>query len=335
MSTTDLKYHDEYEYERENRRISLIITTTIMVALLLLLYFLNQGESGGGGGGGNGEVGIMFGAIDAGTGEVVAMDMSPTVAANAAIPPPESQPATAPLTADNNDVVTQSHEEAPVIAEPNKPKPTTTPPVKPVETPKPTPTPTKPVETPKPTPKPVETPKPAPPIPAEPTVIPGSTFPKGGGKGTGGGAGNQGSPSGTGTGTSGTGGGDGGNGPGSGGGSGSGNGTGSGIGDGPGSGPGSGGGSGGGTGYSLGNRKPTKQIAPVSDQNKFGTVRIKIFVNSQGKVINAVYSASGSTTTDSYLVAKAKEAAMKWEWSPDPNNNPEQIGYIDFVYKQK
>ncbi|CAN5265623.1 hypothetical protein BH09BAC1_BH09BAC1_26850 [soil metagenome] len=176
---------------------------------------------------------------------------------------------------------------------------------KPVEQPKPV---EKPKETPKEVPK--ETPKEAPKPQANPNDMFGgfkSDQNNSGSSGTGGDPGMQGKPNG--------------NGP-------------SGIGDGTGTGtqPGSGGN---GLGYGLSGRSALKKIAPDAKQDVFGTVRIKITVNSAGKVINAVYSADGSTTADSYLKSISIEAAMKWEWSADPQNRPEQLGYIDFVYKRQ
>jgi outer membrane biosynthesis protein TonB len=170
--------------------------------------------------------------------------------------------------------------------------------------PKPTPTPTKPVEKPKPTEpvKPAEQPKPAPPTPD-----PGSTFGgfksdknTSGGKGNDNVPGDKGNPNGTGT-----------------------------AWDGSGSGtvPG-----GNGDGYGLSGRSALKKIQPKNENKVLGTIRIKITVNSQGKVINAVYSSTGSTTADSYLKQISIDAAYKWEWSADPQNRPEQMGYIDFKY---
>jgi len=169
--------------------------------------------------------------------------------------------------------------------------------------PKPTP-PTPPVDKPKPTEpvKPAEKPK-----PAAPTPDPGSTFGgfksdnnTAGGKGNDNVPGDKGNPKGTGT-----------------------------AWDGNGSGtvPG-----GNGDGWGLSGRSPLKKIQPEGKRDAFGTVRIKITVNSQGKVINAVYSSTGSTTADSYLKQISIEAALKWEWSADPQNRPEQMGYIDFKY---
>lgn len=87
-----------------------------------------------------------------------------------------------------------------------------------------------------------------------------------------------------------------------------------------------------GDGWGLSGRSPLKKAQPEGKRDAFGTVRIKITVNSQGKVIKAVYSSSGSTTADSYLKQISIEAALKWEWSADPQNRPEQIGFIDFKY---
>lgn len=169
--------------------------------------------------------------------------------------------------------------------------------------PKPTPEPTKPVETPKEPTKPVEKPK------TEPTPKPGSTFGgfesdenKSGGKGDDQVPGDKGKPGGTGTNWEG---------------------------EGSGTVPG-----GQGDGYGLAGRSPLRRIEPKAEKEVSGTVRIKITVNSQGKVISAVYSSDGSTTADSYLKQISIEAALKWEWTADPQKRPEQVGYIDFKYKK-
>jgi hypothetical protein len=53
--------------------------------------------------------------------------------------------------------------------------------------------------------------------------------------------------------------------------------------------------------------KPSLQV----EHNEIGDVRIKIYVDKNGKVTRAEYERSGSTITDSYLITQAKNAAMK------------------------
>lgn len=290
MVTTDISFNEEYSYEPSNRRNSAITTAIIMLLVLLALFLFGKyrqnpppGEKG---------IAVVFGTTDQGSGDEAPSSTNPDVertpeevTETEVQPVEEVQPTeVTPV----EEVVTQTIEEAPVVA-PSKP---VTQPTKPVEKPKPT----EPV-------KPVEQPKPAPPTPD-----PGSTFGgfksdknTSGGKGNDNVPGDKGDPKGTGT-----------------------------AWDGSGSGtvPG-----GNGDGWGLSGRSPLKKIQPEGKRDAFGTVRIKITVNSQGKVIAAVYSSDGSTTADSYLKQISIEAALKWEWSADPQKRPEQIGWIDFVYK--
>ncbi|CAN5265782.1 hypothetical protein BH09BAC1_BH09BAC1_26860 [soil metagenome] len=85
----------------------------------------------------------------------------------------------------------------------------------------------------------------------------------------------------------------------------------------------------------LSGRSPLRKERPVAKNDVSGTVRIKITVNAQGKVIAASFSSQGSTTSDSYLKQLSIDAALKWEWSTDPKNRPEQTGFIDFKYAQQ
>ncbi len=82
----------------------------------------------------------------------------------------------------------------------------------------------------------------------------------------------------------------------------------------------------------LDGRSPIFKERPLAKNDVSGTVRVKITVNSKGKVIKAIYSAEGSTSNDAYLKQLSIEAAQKWEWSADSQNRPEQMGFIDFKY---
>ncbi len=85
-------------------------------------------------------------------------------------------------------------------------------------------------------------------------------------------------------------------------------------------------------GEQLDGRSAVHRERPATQKDVYGNVRVKITVNSQGKVISALYSSDGSTTADSYLKQISIEAALKWEWTADPQHRPEQIGFIDFKY---
>jgi len=88
-----------------------------------------------------------------------------------------------------------------------------------------------------------------------------------------------------------------------------------------------------GDGYDLGGRKMLHREEPKDNSQKTGRVAIRVKVDRNGKVVSAVYTSSGSNTTDSYLVRIAKEAAMKCKFDPNPNAASEQIGRIFFNFK--
>ena len=69
------------------------------------------------------------------------------------------------------------------------------------------------------------------------------------------------------------------------------------------------------------------------DHNEIGDVKIKITVDRNGKVTKADYERSGSTITDTYLIAQSKAAAMKTTFAVDNNASESQIGYITFHFK--
>lgn len=98
-------------------------------------------------------------------------------------------------------------------------------------------------------------------------------------------------------------------------------------------GPGSGRGDDGSVGWNLDGRsmkaKPSLQV----EHNEIGDIRIKIYVDRNGKVTKAEYERSGSTITDSYLISQAKSAAMKATFNVDKNAPETQIGYMTFHFK--
>lgn len=113
----------------------------------------------------------------------------------------------------------------------------------------------------------------------------------------------------------------------------------SGTGTGPGSGTGTGGGDGEGIGpgkgsgisFNLGGRKSVSLSKPLDTSQETGKVVVDITVDKYGKVTHANPGARGSTTTSSFLYRKAKEAAMKAVFSPNPAVE-EQRGTITFVF---
>ncbi len=83
----------------------------------------------------------------------------------------------------------------------------------------------------------------------------------------------------------------------------------------------------------LGDRKIKSPPKLSVDHNEIGDVRIKITVDRNGKVTKADYERSGSTITDTYLIAQSKAAAMKTTFAVDNNASESQIGYITFHFK--
>ncbi len=96
------------------------------------------------------------------------------------------------------------------------------------------------------------------------------------------------------------------------------------------------GGSGGGDGYDLAGRSPRSKPKPTYDcGNEAGVVRVKVWVNRQGKVVRAEYELKGSTTSNTCLVNSAKAAALKTTWSGDNNARQEQVGHITYSLGRK
>lgn len=93
-----------------------------------------------------------------------------------------------------------------------------------------------------------------------------------------------------------------------------------------GSGPGKGG-----VGYGLGGRgKPSRQIFK-QDCNEYGLVVVKIEVNRNGEVINAVRT-QGTTNTHPCLVEPAIKIAKSHRWPADPNAPAKQIGFVSINF---
>ncbi len=96
------------------------------------------------------------------------------------------------------------------------------------------------------------------------------------------------------------------------------------------------GGDGGGDGYDLAGRAPRSKPKPTYDcGNEAGKVKIKVWVNRDGKVVRAEFELKGSTTSNTCLVKSAKTAALKTTWSGDNNARQEQVGYITYDLGRK
>lgn len=74
---------------------------------------------------------------------------------------------------------------------------------------------------------------------------------------------------------------------------------------------------------------------PEYKVNKSGVVVVKIMVNRQGEVTNAIPGIKGTTVTDAQLWKAAKEAAMKARFSPSEKAEFTQVGTITYVFTLK
>lgn len=287
-------------FEEENRKFDnnkrlagLAITFIVHAAVILLLIWMVISppdppftDAGG--------ISVNFGTSDVGTGDVQAMTLTP-IAADFSAPPAS---ASTPTTSTPEDIATQDLEDAPVIEDKPKDKPTQKPDENAIF--KPNAKPTQPNNN-----KPNNTT-----APPGPQVDKGSLFNKGAygppnnskGDGTGGGQGDQGKPNGDPNSRNYDG--DGGNG----------------------SGPGSGGTGKGGTQVSLSGRKSAAIPVPEKCPNVQGKVAIQIKVNRSGKVIDAKLLVLQSTTTDDCAVQAAINAAKKLSFNADTDAPEVQIG---------
>ncbi len=66
-----------------------------------------------------------------------------------------------------------------------------------------------------------------------------------------------------------------------------------------------------------------------------GVVVVDINVDKSGNVVLAIPGGKGSTTLDDYLLATAKEAALKSKFDPNPNAPTVQKGSIKYIFKLK
>jgi len=109
------------------------------------------------------------------------------------------------------------------------------------------------------------------------------------------------------------------------------NGNGTGPGQGTGTGPGTGPGNGG-ISFDLAGRRLVRKPTIDDKSQETGKVVVSITVDKDGNVTEARPGARGSTTTSSYLFGKAKEAAMRAKFSPNPDGTDIQKGTMTFVF---
>ena len=93
------------------------------------------------------------------------------------------------------------------------------------------------------------------------------------------------------------------------------------------------GGSGGnGVSHSFSDRSLLSTPKIVDNSQDEGRVVVDIVVDRNGNIIKASPGAIGSNTNSSHLFRKAKEAALKTKFSPNPNAPAEQYGKLTFVF---
>ncbi len=100
-----------------------------------------------------------------------------------------------------------------------------------------------------------------------------------------------------------------------------------------------GGGSGGSGNYLLDGRQALSKPKPDYPCTDEGRVVVKIYVNQNGKVTNAipgerVPGGAASTTASGCLYDKAKSAALKTTWQPDNSAPSTQIGFIIYNFSK-
>jgi TonB family protein len=91
-------------------------------------------------------------------------------------------------------------------------------------------------------------------------------------------------------------------------------------------------GTGGGISYDLGGRKAKAIPKPNYDSEDQGKVIVTIWVDREGRVINAVSGAKGSTTSSSQLRRLAEEAARRALFLPNPGGPEVQVGTITYTF---
>jgi TonB family protein len=96
-----------------------------------------------------------------------------------------------------------------------------------------------------------------------------------------------------------------------------------------------GGGIGEGISFSLNGRSAISLPPPEFNNQKEGTVVVKITVDRTGRVTNANPGEKGSTTLDSYLLSVAKKAALASRFNSKDDAQQFQTGTITYVFRLK
>ncbi|WP_224488955.1 cell envelope integrity protein TolA [Robertkochia flava] len=89
----------------------------------------------------------------------------------------------------------------------------------------------------------------------------------------------------------------------------------------------------GGVGYGLNGRSLVTGQKYIQDCNESGRVVVKIEVDRNGNVVNAVPGVKGSTNTASCLKEAAEKTARSYRWNADPKAPTRQIGFVVVNFK--
>jgi len=90
-----------------------------------------------------------------------------------------------------------------------------------------------------------------------------------------------------------------------------------------------------GTSFSLEGRNSLELPVPDKNLHKEGRVVVEIKVDRAGNVIGAIPGVKGSTTLDSQLLSAAKKAALSSRFDSKPNSAFIQVGTITYIFKLK
>ena len=85
--------------------------------------------------------------------------------------------------------------------------------------------------------------------------------------------------------------------------------------------------------YRLGGREALQKTKYVQDCNETGKVVVRIEVNRQGEVIAATPGVKGTTNNSDCLTDPAKRAALDTKFNSDSDAPSRQVGYITYIFK--
>ncbi|WP_142783972.1 energy transducer TonB [Changchengzhania lutea] len=89
----------------------------------------------------------------------------------------------------------------------------------------------------------------------------------------------------------------------------------------------------GGVGYGLNGRGRASYQTLKQDCNESGMVIVKIIVNQNGNVVEAVPGVKGTTNTSQCLLTPAKKIALSHKWPADSKAPAKQIGFVKVNFK--